>query len=631
SLTAICWSPDGGLLACGDSTGKIRVYDSNSGRWQRSFSTECGSIFSLTWSANRRVLLCGGSEGIVRGWDALRHFEEHVILLPLSGATGPGVAVSAAGDYRGPPGLADHFVYAVQTAEAQMKLSQADFKSQYGWVNEPWQVGLYKPGAEKVERIYVNATSEGPYDGKTWETAFNDLQDALSIAQQNTEIWVAAGVYVPDRGTGARTASFRLKNGVRLLGGFTGKETSSDQRDPNTNETILSGDLKGDDGPDFVNNDENSYHVVVALKIYPDTVLDGFIITGGNANDPREDQPQEGAGLYSTAHALTLINCIFKSKSAGNEGGGMYHKSDSSSLSLTGCIFSNNRTANYPNSHGWGGGVLIAGVKGFMKKCVFYGNLANEGGGARLIRTAGLVLQDCAFIGNRAAKRGGGINCGFGSPTTAYSLLNCRFIGNSARGGGAIFNRDETKATLVNCIFVSNTARDGAGGMSHVPGEKSSSHARLTNCIFIANSARNKIGGFFTRGENGATLSNCILWSNADRDGSSESAQIQGERIVVNHCCIQGWTEKLGGTGNFGADPTFVDINGPDDIIGTEDDNLRLKFGSPCINAGDNSAIPVDEFDLDDDGDTEELIPFDLDGQPRIINGTVDIGAYESN
>ncbi|UCF16716.1 MAG: protein kinase, partial [Phycisphaerales bacterium] len=301
SLTAICWSPDGGLLACGDSTGKIRVYDSNARRWQRSFSTERGSISSLAWSANGRVLLCGGSEGIVRAWDALRHFEEHVILLPLSGATGPGVAVSAAGDYRGPPGLADHFVYAVQTAEAQMTLSQADFKSQYGWVNEPWQVGLYKPGAEKVERIYVNATSEGPYDGKTWETAFNDLQDALSIAQQNTEIWVAAGVYVPDRGTGARTASFRLKNGIRLLGGFTGKETSSDQRDPNSNETILSGDLKGDDGPGFANNDENCYHVITAGRTSETAVLDGFIVSGGNANSTSEYECHNGGGIYSTA------------------------------------------------------------------------------------------------------------------------------------------------------------------------------------------------------------------------------------------------------------------------------------------------------------------------------------------
>jgi len=120
------------------------------------------------------------------------------------------------------------------------------------------------------------------------------------------------------------------------------------------------------------------------------------------------------------------------------------------------------------------------------------------------------------------------------------------------------------------------------------------------------------------------------VWSNSCRGDSLESAQVSREAIVINHCCIQGWSGELGGTGNFGLDPLFVDPNGPDNEIGTEDDNLRLKLGSPCINTGDNSAIPVDEFDLDSDGDPNEPIPFDIDGNPRIRNGTVDIGAFES-
>ena len=57
---------------------------------------------------------------------------------------------------------------------------------------------------------------------------------------------------------------------------------------------------------------------------------------------------------------------------------------------------------------------------------------------------------------------------------------------------------------------------------------------------------------------------------------------------------------------------------------------MRLKLGSPCINTGDNSPILVDEFDLDSDRDPNELLPYDLEGRPRILNGTVDIGAYES-
>ena len=126
------------------------------------------------------------------------------------------------------------------------------------------------------------------------------------------------------------------------------------------------------------------------------------------------------------------------------------------------------------------------------------------------------------------------------------------------------------------------------------------------------------------------TLSNCVLWGNMDGGDSVEPAQIQGGKMMVNYCCIQGWSGRLGGVGNFGDDPLFVDPDGPDNRIGTEDDRFRLKPGSPCINTGDNSAIPTDTCDLDDDGDPNEPIPFDLESGPRILNGTVDLGAYES-
>jgi len=193
-----------------------------------------------------------------------------------------------------------------------------------------------------------------------------------------------------------------------------------------------------------------------------------------------------------------------------------------------------------------------------------------------------------------------------------------------------VFNGDESNVTLANCIFVGNSAEEGGGGMSNFPGKHGPSHAKLTNCIFIANSARKNIGGFFSRGEKSSTLSNCILWSNTDRDSSLESAQVYCEGAVINNCCVQGWSGKLGGTGNFGVNPLFVDPDGADNKIGTEDDNLRLKAGSPCINAGDNAAVPADALDLDNDGDTDEPIPFDIEGKPRILNGTVDVGAYES-
>lgn len=132
----------------------------------------------------------------------------------------------------------------------------------------------------------------------------------------------------------------------------------------------------------------------------------------------------------------------------------------------------------------------------------------------------------------------------------------------------------------------------------------------------------------------GQTLNNCILWGNS----SGQITLQDGATASITYSDVQGgWS----GEGNIDADPLFADANGTDGIIGTEDDNLRLSYGSPCIDAGDNVAVPADISDLDDDGNTTEQIPWDLDGHSRFVdepdttdtgNGTppiVDMGAYE--
>ena len=77
-------------------------------------------------------------------------------------------------------------------------------------------------------------------------------------------------------------------------------------------------------------------------------------------------------------------------------------------------------------------------------------------------------------------------------------------------------------------------------------------------------------------------------------------------------------------------DPLFVDPNGPDNHAGTQDDDFRLDFHSPCINAGDNAVVPNDILDLDRNQDSNEPMPFDYGGNPRILGRTVDIGAFEN-
>jgi len=85
---------------------------------------------------------------------------------------------------------------------------------------------------------------------------------------------------------------------------------------------------------------------------------------------------------------------------------------------------------------------------------------------------------------------------------------------------------------------------------------------------------------------------------------------------------------------NLDDDPLFVDPNGADGLVGTEDDDLRLMQDSPAIDMGDNNSLPDDALDLDGDGDRGERVPIDLSANVRVFDGgggmaVVDLGAYE--
>ncbi len=135
-------------------------------------------------------------------------------------------------------------------------------------------------GAQTILR--VDAASPGG-DGSSWPSAYASLRDALAAAPAASEIWVAAGVYRPDAGTGAVAgdpdARFALPADVSLFGGFSGSETARGQRDWRRNRTVLSGDLGADDEPScFVGGNSA---VVVESRGSAASALDGFEIRGG--------------------------------------------------------------------------------------------------------------------------------------------------------------------------------------------------------------------------------------------------------------------------------------------------------------------------------------------------------------
>jgi hypothetical protein len=164
-------------------------------------------------------------------------------------------------------------------------------------------------GPEAPYVIYVDHAAPGANDGLSWHDALRDLQDALTLADAlvpPVEIRVAQGRYTPDRGTLDRREHFRLRTGVAVFGGFAGAQdpVDPDSRDVAAFETILDGDLLGDDAAGKLN--ENSYHVVGdSPGTEASAILDGFTVRGGYSWAPFFDD-QTGISGYGHGAGMLL-------------------------------------------------------------------------------------------------------------------------------------------------------------------------------------------------------------------------------------------------------------------------------------------------------------------------------------
>ncbi|WP_373331102.1 DUF1565 domain-containing protein [Salmonirosea aquatica] len=131
-------------------------------------------------------------------------------------------------------------------------------------------------------RYVDDARPDNNGDGLSWGTAFKDLKLAISVAQAGDEIWVAQGTYKPTTNPAQNGASFSMKEGVAIYGGFTSGQANRNDRnpDPATNNTLLSGDIDNDGLPTG-----NSRTVVYNnSSLTTAAILDGFTITHGNSN-----------------------------------------------------------------------------------------------------------------------------------------------------------------------------------------------------------------------------------------------------------------------------------------------------------------------------------------------------------
>jgi hypothetical protein len=188
--------------------------------------------------------------------------------------------------------------------------------------------------------LYVDINANGNNNGKDWADAHTNLHDALSIAAaypEIEEIRIAQGIYTPAEPNGNRDIPFNVNN-VTIRGGFAGcSQSEPNIRNASLYRTVLSGDLNGDDGSYFANNDENSKRIVYC---YGKVAIDGLTISGGNGSS--------GAGLRTSSGCqLTAMNCVFGNNFA-SYGGAIYN--NSSNITLVNCLL----VGNYATSEGGG-------------------------------------------------------------------------------------------------------------------------------------------------------------------------------------------------------------------------------------------------------------------------------------
>lgn len=397
-------------------------------------------------------------------------------------------------------------------------------------------------------------------DCLSWATACT-LQRALASAVSGDQIWVKMGTYTPGT-AGERTATFTLKNGVTLYGGFPTGTTESRLMDRSyiSYPTILSGDLNGN-GIDH----NDAYRVVTASHTDSSAVLDGFTITGGNANG--DATQRSGSGIYIDTGSPTLRNLVISANETDGIGAGLYLYQSSPILERV--TFSNNLARMY------GGAMYAFSSSPSLTNVIFDNNTVDGGdGGALYLHNSSPTLSNVSFRGN-----------------IAIPIVS----GNTSAGGsgGAMYVSSASNLSLSNVVFSRNVAGGSGGAL-----DLEYSNPILSNVTFSRNEAKFGGGAIFMNNSS-PQIRNSIIWG----DGSPVAA-VFGGVPVYTRVILQG-----GGAGTLDADPLFEFALA---------DNLHLRPASPALNYGDNTVT------------APGLPATDLDGYPRIADGTVDLGAYEN-
>ena len=479
--------------------------------------------------------------------------------------------------------------------------------------------------------FYVDVNNTAPVSPfATWATAATNIQDAIDASTDGDTVLVTNGLYA----TGGEVVYGGLINRVVVNKAVTVQSVNGPAM------TLIQGIPK------------NFSQGVRCVYLTNNAVLSGFCLTNGGAGFGGPTlETASGGGVWCESSSALISNCVIVASFTSHYGGGAF------SGTLVNCILTNN-TAQVG-----GGGASFS----LLTNCVLSGNSSTNGGGATFSTLVGCTLTNnfafngggacsntltgCWLVKNKAVTTGGGAlggtlnNCmisnnvaQYGGGTASNTLTSCTLCANTATYGGGAFY-----ATLTSCLLNSNTATHVGGGSCGgilnacvINGNQANEYegvaggacfGNLINCLITSNN------NYFASGAGACNLTNCTITGNGNQFGGGVVISLPGGFTCAN-CIVYNNSEgeivgdqTSGGGGTIinccldpGFDPAYIGgpalgwITNDPAFVNPSAGDYHLQSNSPCINSGNNPSVAS---------------ATDLDGNPRIVGGTVYIGAYE--
>jgi hypothetical protein len=455
-------------------------------------------------------------------------------------------------------------------------------------------------------------------------TNSTQLQTALDTARTNGEddtIYLEIGTYTTASGPFTYGTASNDNHAVTLSGGWNHLTPGFQNNYPELTR------LDGNDVNPVLVIDSNAVGVAITFIIENLTIENGYA---------RSSDYSGGGILAYTGPAgkgsidLTIQNCLFQNNNAASNksGGALYSMG---SLAVYDSRF-------LSNSGSSGGAMLItydadesASASPIIKNCTFEDNTNYGNQGSSIWTNCATRISGCTFKGRSdGVSSSGPGSCIWGNGGSHINVENSIFSDITIPYWGSAIQVWDGNLDITNCLFSNNHSGVGGDGYGAIAFLRNSSAytINITNCTFSGNTDLSTSGAIQNRGGT-MNLNNCIFW---DNDGVTGIVNESGT-ITMRYCVYD--------NGSMGYGVTDGGNNAYDNPMFIDDDVFRLGSESPCIDAGNNDLVPADALDVDNDSDTAEAIPLDVQGKARFRddpyttetgNGTapiVDIGAYE--